>query len=215
MTYESKAAQKRALEALSREYTKLRNIITNELLLLKTEANPEVDELYWLLPYDLHNWRAKHEDARFEEQNKDIRIMVAQRKMIKATPIVKPAPRTPKGIEGTQDRAICSCCGSEQAIDENGLIAYHGYQRFYGMHGACYGSRLPHFGIEAGKAVGYKLISIWEYDAKYHTINDRNGNVDSRRTQSAREMFKQSAAYMTKKIINWTPQSPITIKVWR
>ncbi len=53
-----------------------------------------------------------------------------------------------------QTRGICSICGSEQAVDSKGLIAYHGYTTEYGFFSnSCFGSREWHYGHDSARKV--------------------------------------------------------------
>jgi hypothetical protein len=76
-TFPSKAAQKDAVERVSRQYDRMR-----------------MDEIHnWEVPYSLCHWRdAKHAKFVSPEQLKRIRELVAQRAALVAIPVVKPPP---------------------------------------------------------------------------------------------------------------------------
>jgi hypothetical protein len=59
-TFRTKAAKKTALEAVGREYEKARRVIMDKILEVSYEdRTPAMRELYDVLPFDLHNYRAK------------------------------------------------------------------------------------------------------------------------------------------------------------
>lgn len=59
--FASKAAQKAAQQALSRAYENLTSDI--KALFLQGPRTPEGHEVYWAIPHNLHQWRAKHAQA--------------------------------------------------------------------------------------------------------------------------------------------------------
>lgn len=60
-----------------------------------------------------------------------------------------------------QTRGICPICGSEQAVDNHGRIAHHGYTVEFGMFlGNCFGSKEQHYGVEASRKVIARYIEV-------------------------------------------------------
>jgi hypothetical protein len=94
--FTSKSDQKRCLELLSRTFEDLRNNISRTILFLKSEnklSEALANELYWLMPYELHNFRPKHAEALrflFPEEIKEIEYLFELRTKIKDAPVVKP-----------------------------------------------------------------------------------------------------------------------------
>jgi hypothetical protein len=93
--FNSKASQKRALECLNRSYDDIRRKITNDLLDRRSKKEIEevqFDHLYWSIPYDLHQFRAKHVETfsnLYADDVKEIQILVELRITIKSAPINK------------------------------------------------------------------------------------------------------------------------------
>jgi len=136
MTYTSKAAQNRDLDALNREYSRITD-------------NVKVFEL----PFYLYEIRAKRLDAVqaaghiSAELRAEIERLVERRAEIKATPIVKPTPRGP-AKPPVSDLGTCQVCG--RAIrTPNGRIAEHGYRRLdWGFNvNSCFGSKRETFEV--------------------------------------------------------------------
>jgi hypothetical protein len=60
-TFRTKAAQKSALEGIGRIYEKTRRIVMDKILTFEyADRTIEQRDLYDVLPFDLHNFRAKH-----------------------------------------------------------------------------------------------------------------------------------------------------------
>ena len=136
MTYTSKAAQNRDLDALNREYSRITD-------------NVKAFEL----PFYLYEIRAKRLDAVqaaghiSAELRAEIERLVERRAEIKATPIVKPTPRGP-AKPPVSDLGTCQVCG--RAIrTPNGRIAEHGYRRLdWGFNvNSCFGSKRETFEV--------------------------------------------------------------------
>lgn len=95
--YRTKIEQKRALEALNNQYSKLARMIKDYYLAQPRGDRDDVkgDAVYWLLPHDLHCWRPKHTvlvlDAypQFAKTVEAIEILVINRSEIKARPVIK------------------------------------------------------------------------------------------------------------------------------
>jgi hypothetical protein len=94
--YRTKIEQKRALEVLSREYSKARTVITNRYLDdVRRSPRVEVSQDYYTTPYDLHQWREKHSDMvlkvypELNDTINQIRGLVIAREEIKARPVIK------------------------------------------------------------------------------------------------------------------------------
>jgi hypothetical protein len=136
MTYTSKAAQNRDLDALNREYSRITD-------------NVKAFEL----PFYLYEIRAKRLDAVQEaghvsaELRAEIERLIERRAEIKATPIVKPTPRGP-AKPPVSDLGTCQVCG-RSIRTPNGRIAEHGYRRMnWGFNvNSCYGSRAKSFDV--------------------------------------------------------------------
>jgi hypothetical protein len=59
--FRTKAAQKSALEAISREYEKTRRVIQDAILSIEpAKRDASWNDIYHVMPFDLHNYRAKH-----------------------------------------------------------------------------------------------------------------------------------------------------------
>lgn len=90
--FRTKIAQKRELEALNSAYNKIRRVITDTYLNARSVAG---ERMYWLLPYDLHQWRAKHYSfvieayPELENTVHEIAALVRARDEIKARPVIK------------------------------------------------------------------------------------------------------------------------------
>lgn len=95
--FRTKAAQKEALEALNREYSKRARAIKDHYLAQPRGENDDTqgDEVYYAIPFDLHCWRAKHGDLvikvypQFEGVVQEINGLFAERLAIKAMPVIK------------------------------------------------------------------------------------------------------------------------------
>lgn len=156
LTFPTKAAQQDELTALNRRYDAARKEITELCLSAKhADRNPaKVDELYWALPFDLHNYRAKHgalavsvfpETASIIAR---IEALFAERAVVKAAPVVKVAkldkadPAVVAVADKTQTRGNCPCCGREQAVLASGRMSKHGYTVEHNwFNGVCDGER--------------------------------------------------------------------------
>lgn len=146
MTYTSKAAQKRDLETLNREYSKISDEMSTIMLEGKT-VDDETHPLYWEKPYNLHEFTAKRVEqfkGEFPEQVARIQILSAKRIEIKNTEIVKAAPvKKSRATEnGATHDGICQICNRPHAFNKKtGKIAQHGYTVEYGFfNGVCAGS---------------------------------------------------------------------------
>lgn len=91
--YRTKIEQKRALEGLNNQYSKLARIIKDRYL--DTVRNESGEKVYHAVPFDLHCWRAKH-TALVLDVYPDlyatvnaIEILVINREEIKARPVIK------------------------------------------------------------------------------------------------------------------------------
>lgn len=95
MSFESKAAQKQALYALSEAAEAIKKAYQNDYLRIAKTATSEQHDVYYDFP-DLHNWKEKHValvNAAFPELAELASLMTAlreRRDVIKAVPIVKP-----------------------------------------------------------------------------------------------------------------------------
>lgn len=94
--YRTKIAKQRELEALSNQYSKLRRVILDRCLVARNSSSISADDpIYWNMPFDLHNWRAKHTTAVIDTYPElastveAIEILVKNREEIKARPVIK------------------------------------------------------------------------------------------------------------------------------
>jgi hypothetical protein len=94
--FRTKAAQKDALEALNRAYSKQHAIITDHYLSISARAHGDAGhELYYSMPHDLHNFRQKHAALirelypQFEGVIWEISRLFAERDAIKRMPVIK------------------------------------------------------------------------------------------------------------------------------
>ena len=138
--YHSKASQKEALDAITRQYETLRGqahkfILNDESHKLRSgDRYDQLSEIYWGLPSYPHQVREKHY-AWFEVCGIDanqVRGLVTARDYIKSLPIVK-KPKVEKS-EGKRTersathRGCCQICGKSHKVDvKSGLLAEHGY----------------------------------------------------------------------------------------
>jgi hypothetical protein len=94
--YRTKAAQKRELENTSRQYEKLRRLIMDRCLADadRRDGSPS-QKLYYAMPFELHQWRAKHSAMvrevypELEVTVNSIEMFVQHRNEIKARPVIK------------------------------------------------------------------------------------------------------------------------------
>jgi hypothetical protein len=94
--YRTKAEQKRELENTSRQYEKLRRLIMDRCLADpdRRDGSPS-QKLYYAMPFELHNWRAKHSALvrevypELEVTVNSIEMFVQHRNEIKARPVIK------------------------------------------------------------------------------------------------------------------------------
>lgn len=136
----SKASQKEALVAVTRQYEILRGQAHRFILndpsheLRSGDRYDQLSEIYWELPDYPHQVREKHY-AWFEVCGIDanqVRGLVTARDYIKSLPIVK-KPKVEKS-EGKRTersathRGVCQICGKSHKVDvKTGLLAEHGY----------------------------------------------------------------------------------------
>jgi hypothetical protein len=93
--FQTKADQKRCLDLINRSYSDVRDEITSEILVLRNTnrlSEPVANFLYWLLPYDVHQFRPKHSQELkflFEKEIQLIEYLVELRNTVKSAQIVK------------------------------------------------------------------------------------------------------------------------------
>jgi hypothetical protein len=94
--FRTKAAQKLALEKISREYERARRIVVDAVLAVEYSSRTEAQrDLYQVLPFDLHNYRAKHGEQilsmfpKFFETVAEMGRLFALRNEVKARPVVR------------------------------------------------------------------------------------------------------------------------------
>jgi len=194
MTYTSKAAQNRDLDALNREYSR----VTDDVEVFQ-------------LPLYLHEIRAKRLDAVQEaghisaELRAEIERLVERRPEIKATPIVKPTPRGP-AKPPVSDLGICQICG--RAIrTPKGRIAEHGYRRMdWGFNvNSCFGSHAQSFEVSR-QALGQWIQLIRD---RIETLGEMAAETSRERLKISREisMLEMELEHQTKRHDNWTPKT--------
>ena len=193
MTYTSKAAQNRDLDALNREYSR----ITDDVKAFE-------------LPFYLYEVRAKRLDAVqaaghiSAELRAEIERLIERRAEIKATPIVKPTPRGPAKPPAS-DLGVCQICG--RAIrTPNGRIAEHGYRRMdWGFNvNSCFGSHAKSFEVSR-QALGQWIQLIRD---RIETLGEMAAETSRERLKISREisMLKMELEDQTKRHDNWTPK---------
>lgn len=101
--FSSKAAQKRCNDKLNQAYNKVRLILNDQLLnKMDMYRTTELENVYYALPFDLHQWRNKHEvmlkDVGVNETEifNTIQNLKEMRDTVKASPIVPPAKNKAK-----------------------------------------------------------------------------------------------------------------------
>lgn len=94
--YRTKQAQKDALETLSRDYRRLREIITTLYLAIPHDQRDDLGQkVYYAVPHDLHAWRPKTSALVLKWNDglagtvAKIEELRAQRDVIKSRPIIK------------------------------------------------------------------------------------------------------------------------------
>lgn len=97
--FSSAASKKRCFELLNAAYDIVRHQISHGYLDLRNSGvmtDDEIHELYYGVPFGLHQWRSKHSDAYkkdFPTQVERIESLVVIRNSVKETEIVKVAPK--------------------------------------------------------------------------------------------------------------------------
>jgi len=219
--FSTQAEKKRLAGELSRRYGRLRESIMQALLAERDRSGrAEVDPLYYDLPFELHQWRAsKHADPRFAAENEQIAKLAGLRHLLKAAPVVKASSqRDARPVVDVRDqlRGACSACGRLQAIDEAGRVADHGYQVHWHQHmGRCSGSRVPHFGTEAGRDWLAESVAGWESRADSLQLQLPDAEDDKSRREMRRRIdgLRAAAADGRKRIAAWQPAAPVVARV--
>ena len=222
MTYTSKAAMQRDVEALNREYSKLSDSADSAVLsdmydiLEGTEDYAERSKVVNSMtkirfPRELHNVNAKRLD-RIEaagylapELRVELERLKARLVEVKATPIVKPTPRGP-AKPPISDLGTCQICG--RAIrTPNGGIADHGYRRMdWGFNvNSCHGSR------ELPFEVSREALGKWIETVRERIEDLRNATPVSRRQRH--EISRQlnicnmELKHQIERFEKWTPKT--------
>jgi hypothetical protein len=92
--FRTKIEQKRELEKLSNAYSKAARVIKDHYLHAQVKG-PCGNELYYAIPFELHNWRAKHTALVLDTYPElastveAIEILVINRNEIKARPVIR------------------------------------------------------------------------------------------------------------------------------
>lgn len=221
MTYTSKAAMQRDVEALNREYSKLSdgpdNAVYSDMwdalegVEDYAERSKIVDRMSKVrFPRELHNVNAKRLD-RIEaagylapELRVELERLAARLAEVKATPIVKPTPRGP-AKPPVSELGVCQICG--RAIrTPNGRIAEHGYRRMdWGFNvNSCFGSHAKSFEVSR-HALGQWIQLIRD---RIETLGEMAAETSRERAKISREisMLKMELEDQTKRHDNWTPK---------
>ena len=222
MTYTSKAAMQRDVEALNREYSKLRDGLDYPLDRDMREALDGIEDyeerskivdrmLKLSFPRELHNVNAKRLD-RIEaagylapELRAELERLAARLAEIKATPIVKPTPRGP-AKPPVSDLGICQICG--RAIrTPNGRIAEHGYRRMdWGFNvNSCFGSHAKSFEVSR-QALGQWIQLIRD---RIETLGEMAAETSRERVKIANEIrcLEMELKHQSERHDNWTPKT--------
>lgn len=153
--FPTKTAQQDAMSDLNRAYELLTDAIKAPFLNTElADRTAKQEQLYYALPFNLHQWRAKYgalavavypETADVVAQ---IEALAARREEMKSAPVVKVAkidkadPALVAAADKIQTRGNCPCCGREQAVLSSGLMSKHGYTVEDGwFNGVCHGDR--------------------------------------------------------------------------
>lgn len=153
--FTTKTAQQDALADLNRAYDGYAEAIKAPYLAQDCATRTaEQDKMYWDLPYQLNNWRAKHGALAVAaypgtaELVSKVNALFKLREQIKAQPVVKAAkldkadPAAVAAADKTQTRGNCPCCGREQAVLASGRMSKHGYTVEHNwFNGVCDGER--------------------------------------------------------------------------
>jgi hypothetical protein len=222
MTYTSKAAMQRDVEALNREYSKLSdgpdNAVYSDMwdalegVEDYAERSKIVDRMSKVrFPRELHNVNAKRLD-RIEaagylapELRVELERLKARLVEVKATPIVKPAPRGP-AKPPVSDLGICQICG--RAIrTPKGRIAEHGYRRMdWGFNvNSCFGSHAQSFEVSR-QALGQWIQLIRD---RIETLGEMAAETSRERLKISREisMLEMELKHQVERHDNWTPKT--------
>ena len=194
MTYTSKAAQNRDLDALNREYSR----VTDDVEVFQ-------------LPLYLHEIRAKRLDAVQEaghisaELRAEIERLVERRAEIKATPIVKPTPRGP-AKPPVSELGTCQVCG-RAVRTPHGRVAEHGYRRLdWGFNvNSCFGSKCATF-EESRLALGQWIQLVRD---RIETLGEMAADTSRERIKIANEIrcLEMELKHQCERHDNWTPKT--------
>jgi len=222
MTYTSKAAMQRDVEALNREYSKLSYDLDEALdrdIDKALEGVEEYEERRKIVnrmakasfPSELHNVNAKRLD-RIEaagylapELRVELERLAARLAEVKASPIVKPTPRGP-AKPPVSDLGTCQICG-RAVRTPNGRIAEHGYRRMdWGFNvNSCHGSR------ELPFEVSREALGEWIETVRERIEALRNATPETRRERH--EVSRQlnicnmELEHQTERFEKWTPKA--------
>ena len=221
MTYTSKAAMQRDVEALNREYSKLSDgpdsaVLSDMYDILEgtedyAERSKVVDSMTKVrFPRELHNVNAKRLD-RIEaagylapELRVELERLAARLAEVKATPIVKPTPRGP-AKPPVSDLGVCQICG--RAIrTPNGRIADHGYRRMdWGFNvNSCYGTRAQSFEVSR-EALGEWIEIVRK---QIEALRNAAPETNRERRDIARKLniCNMELKHQTERFNNWAPK---------
>lgn len=152
--FTSETEKKEAMRQLSNGFKSGHEAMLQTIWAAQREAGRESEEferlnlLFWDLPADLHNWRAKHAapmlalDPELSKVIEVIEALQSRREAIKAAEIKRKTLKRDEPIQAgdrTQERGHCQLCGLEHAVS-SGHMAHHGYRvRFGFFNGNCHG----------------------------------------------------------------------------
>ena len=213
-TFPSKAAQKDALDDVSRAFDKL----------VDTKNRDGLDAAgysFWDLPSYPHQLKAKHEPI-FKAADIDWDVaqkLVEMRNDIKAMPIVKPAPKPvakPTGNQATH-QGTCQICGCVHKVsNKSGKIATHGYTVEYGyFNGECGGRHQLPFEVSCDhlkKHIDDMVALIPTIDPEgFREYKDRYGRDRKVSNKQIIESLQQSVVYQRERLAGWTPKELIEV----
>lgn len=115
-----------------------------------------------------------------------------------------------------QMRGACPACGRLQAINAGGRLADHGYVvRGYSHWNECPGSRVPHFGIEAGRDWLASTVVSWESRAESLQLQLREAVDDKSRREMQRRIggLRAAAVDARKRLATWQPVAPVEVRI--
>lgn len=213
-SFPSKAAQKDALDDVSRAFDKL----------VKTKNYDGLDAAgysFWDLPSYPHQLKAKHEPIlKAADIDWDVaQKLVGMRNDIKAMPVVKPAPKPvakPTGNQATH-QGTCQICGCVHKVsNKSGKIATHGYTVEFGyFDGECGGGYELPFEVSCDylkKHIDEMVALIPTIDPEgFREYKDRYGRDRKVSNTQIIKSLQESVVYQRERLAGWTPKELIEV----